>query len=94
MPTLARINGRAIRKACAQFVAPCRQLELFSEACVALDDCKFKAVNARYRSFTRAKMKRRMEQIEESVDRYLYQLDSADQQEESLARTTKTRSPR
>ena len=82
-------NGRAIRKACAQFVALCRQLELFSEACVAIDGCKFKAVNARDRNFTRAKMKRRMEQIEESVDLYLYQLDSADRQEESLARTTK-----
>jgi hypothetical protein len=35
-------------------------------------------------------MKRRMEQIEESVDRYLQHLDSADRQEPSLARTTKT----
>ena len=35
-------------------------------------------------------MKRRMEQIEESVERYLHQLDSADRQEPSLARTTKT----
>ena len=35
-------------------------------------------------------MKRRMAQIEESVDRYLHQLDSADRQEPSLARTTKT----
>jgi hypothetical protein len=30
-----------------------------------------------------------MEQIEESVDRYLHQLDSADRQEDSLARATK-----
>ncbi len=82
-------NGHAIRKVCAQFVALCRQLDLFSEACVAIDGCKFKAVNARDRNFTRAKMKRRMEQIEESVDRYLHQLDSADRQEDSLARATK-----
>ena len=34
-------------------------------------------------------MKRRMEQIEESVARYLHQLDSADRQEPSLARSTK-----
>ncbi len=84
-----RDNGRAIRKVCARFVALCRRLELFSEACVAIDGCKFKAVNARDRNFTRAKMKRRMEQIEESVDRYLHQLDSADRQEDSLARATK-----
>jgi len=57
---------------------------------VAIDGSKFKAVNNRDRNFTAAKMKRRMEQIEESVERYLQQLDSADRQEPSLARTTKT----
>jgi hypothetical protein len=83
-------NGRAIRKVCVQFVALCRRLELFTEACVAIDGAKFKAVNTRDRNVTRAKVKRRMEQIEESVSRYLHQLDSADRQEPSLARATKT----
>jgi hypothetical protein len=57
---------------------------------VAIDGSKFKAVNTRDRNFTRAKMERRLAQIEESVARYLRQLDSADRQEPSLARTTKT----
>jgi transposase len=35
-------------------------------------------------------MQRRLEQIEESVARYLHQMDSADRQEPSLANTTKT----
>jgi len=83
-------NGPAIRRVCAQFVALCRRLELFADASVAIDGSKFKAVNTRDRNFTRAKMKRRLEQIEESVARYLDQLDSADWQEPSLARTTKT----
>jgi transposase len=83
-------NGKAIRKVCAQFVSICRGLDLFTEACVAIDGSKFKAVNARDKNFTRAKMKRRLEQIEESVERYLHQLDSADRQEPSLARQTKT----
>ena len=82
-------NGPAIRKVCARFVALCRQLGLLAEACVAIDGSKFKAVNARDRNFTRAKMKRRMAQIEKSVGRYLDQLDSADRQEPSLGRTTK-----
>jgi len=82
-------NGLAIRKVCARFVALCRQLGLLAEACVAIDGSKFKAVNARDRNFTRAKMKRRMAQIEKSVGRYLDQLDSADRQEPSLGRTTK-----
>ena len=83
-------NGRAVRKVCVRFVALCRQLDLFADASVALDGAKFKAVNTRDKNFTRAKMKRRMEQIEESVERYLQQLDSADRQEPSLARTTET----
>ncbi len=83
-------NGAAIRKVCSRFVVLCRRLDLFTEACVAIDGSRFKAVNARDRNFTRARMKRRMEQIEESVARYLHQLDSADRHEPSLARTTKT----
>ena len=81
--------GKAIRKVCADFVSICGGLDLFAEACVAIDGAKFKAVNARDRNFTRAKMKRRLEQIEESITRYLHQLDSADRQEASLARETK-----
>ncbi len=83
-------NGPALRKVCARFVALCRQLDLFADASVAIDGSKFKAVNTRDKNFTRGKMKRRMEQIEESVARYLDQLDSADRQEPSVARTTKT----
>jgi transposase len=74
-------NGKAIRRVCSQFVVLCRQLNLFSEAIVAIDGSKFKAVNNRDRNFTSAKMKRRMEQIEESINRYLSQLDTADRQE-------------
>ena len=83
-------NGRAIRKVCARFVALCRALGLLAEASVAIDGSKFKAVNNRDRNFTRAKMVRRIVQIEESVARYLHQLDSADRQEPSQARATKT----
>ena len=83
-------NGKAIRKVCAQFVGLCRQLNLFADASVAIDGSKFKAVNTRDKNFTRGKVKRRMDQIEESVDRYLHQLDSADRQEPSRARTMTT----
>jgi transposase len=82
-------NGVQIRRACREFVVLCRRLELFADAFVAIDGSKFKAVNNRDRNFTAAKMKRRMVQIEESVERYLRQLDSADRQEPSQARTTK-----
>ena len=83
-------NGPAIRKVCARFVELCRGLGLFAEASVAIDGSKFKAVNNRDRNFTRAKMQRCMAQIEESVARYLHQLDSADRQEPSPAIESKT----
>ena len=73
--------GPAIRKVCVQFVELCRQLGLLAHASVAIDGSKFKAVNNRDRNFTAGKMKRRMQQIVESVARYIHQLESADRQE-------------
>lgn len=72
-------NGKAIRATCRDFVVLCRRLGLFSQAIVAIDGSKFKAVNNRDRNFTFAKMKRRAEEIEKSIEGYLRQLDSADQ---------------
>ena len=82
-------NGVAIRKVCSQFVELCRRIGLLSVACVAIDGSKFKAVNNRDRNFTKAKMARRLKQIDESVARYLHQLDSADRQEPTPAITSR-----
>jgi transposase len=71
-------NGKAIREVCREFVALCRRLGLLSAASVAIDGSKFKAVNARDKNFTEAKMKRRLERIEESIARYISQLETAD----------------
>ena len=84
-------NGEAIRLVCREFVMLCRKLELFTDAFVAIDGSKFKAVNQRDRNFTKAKMKRRLQQIEESIDRYLGQLASADRQEQAVAGPKKGR---
>jgi transposase len=83
-------NGIAIRKVCARFIALCRTIGLLTQASVAIDGSKFKAVNNRDKNFTRAKMDRRMAQIEASVARYLQQLDTTDRQEPSEALKTKT----
>lgn len=71
-------NGKAIREVCREFVALCRKLDLLVAASVAIDGSKFKAVNARDKNFTEAKMKRRLERIDESIARYLSQLETAD----------------
>src|SRR5690242_7033633 len=83
-------NGRAIRKVCARFVELCREMGLLAKASVAIDGSKFKAVNNRDRNFTRAKVERRRVQLEESVARYLSQLDTADRQPPSEALAAKT----
>jgi len=83
-------NGRAIRKVCARFVELCREMGLLAKASVAIDGSKFKAVNNRDRNFTRAKVERRRAQLEESVARYLSQLDTADRQEPSEVLAAKT----
>jgi hypothetical protein len=62
---------------------------LLATASVAIDGSKFKAVNNRDKNFTRAKVERRRAQLEESVARYLSQLDTADRQEPTEALATK-----
>ena len=73
-----RDNGKGIRGACRRFVELCGTLKLFSQAAVAIDGSKFKAVNSRDRNFTPAKIEKRKQQIEESIQRYLDALESAD----------------
>jgi transposase len=71
-------SGRGIRNACRQFVMICRQLKLLAHASVAVDGSKFKAVNNRDRNFTPHKLEQRMRQVEESIERYLSALETAD----------------
>jgi transposase len=85
-----RDNGPAIRATCRQFVMLCRKLDLFSEALVAIDGSKFKAMNARDKNFTPAKLQRRIEQVEESIARYMAAMDTADRQEEGEAVPSKS----
>jgi transposase len=73
-----RDNGVGIRNVCRRFVQLCRELRLFSQAIVAIDSSKFKAVNSRDRNFTPGKVDKRQQQIEQSIERYLAALETAD----------------
>jgi transposase len=84
-------NGVAIRAVCGRFVELCRRLDLFAHAVAAIDGSKFKAVNTRDKNFTRASIKRRMEQVEKSIARYLSALDTADRYEGETARAKSVR---
>ena len=76
-----RDNGAGIRNGCRRFVLMCRQLKLFTQAIVAVDGSKFKAVNNRDKNFTPHKLEQRLRQVDESIERYLSALDTIDRTE-------------
>lgn len=86
-----RDSGPAIQAACAQFVVLCRHLGLLAGGVVALDGSRFKASNTRDRNFTPGAIRRRMEQVEAGIARYLAALDTADRQEDKVAQIRTTR---
>jgi transposase len=74
-------NPEAIRLVCREFVMLCKKLNLLSEKLVAIDGSKFKAVNSRDQNFTKAKMTRRLKDVESTIERYLARLDETDRTE-------------
>jgi hypothetical protein len=76
-------SGQAIRKVCREFIVVCGRAGMLTATAVAIDGSKFKAVNSRDRNFTVAKVAKRLEQIEASIERYLSQLEIADRQPEA-----------
>jgi len=80
-------NGEAIRLVCREFVMLCRKLNLFSDAFVAIDGSKFRAVNNRNKNFSKAKIKARLQQIDASIERYLGEIASADRRESEGSKT-------
>jgi transposase len=81
-----RSNGRVIRRACGQLIMLCRRLNLFSEAIVAIDGSKFKAVNNRDKNLTDRKLEARMERLGENIARYLAELGRADRNPDAVTR--------
>src|SRR6516165_1437926 len=73
-------NGPAIRKVCREFIVVCGRAGLLAATTVAIDGSKFKAVNSRDRNFTKAKIVKRVELSEASIERYLSELETADRQ--------------
>jgi transposase len=86
-----RDHGAAIQAACRRFVLLCRNLGLIAGGTVAVDGSRMRAVNARDRNFTCLTIRRRMEQVDASIERYLGMLDTADRQEGEAAASRTTR---
>jgi len=77
-------NREGIKSACRQFVLLCKRMNMFSESLIAIDGSRFSAVNNRDRNFTKAKIKRRIEAINKSLDRYLSQLETLDRRDQKI----------
>ena len=84
-------NGKAIKQVCKEFVLLCRKLDLFTEAMVAIDGSKFKAVNQYDKNFSKTKVKFRISQLEKSIDIYLGEIATADRIDSSIHREKKER---
>ena len=80
-----RDHGAAIQAACRRFVLVCRRLGLIAGGTMAVDGSRLRAVNARDRNYTPTTIRRRMEQVDASIQRYLGMLDTADRQESEAA---------
>jgi ribosomal protein L14E/L6E/L27E len=83
-----RDNRQAIRNVSREFTLFCRQLELFSGDLIAIDGSKFKAVNRRDRNFTKKQLKRTIQKLDEDIDRYLDEMDEADEEEPETKKLT------
>jgi len=72
-------NGPAIRKVCQQFVALCRDINLLDGNLVAIDGSRFKAVNSKAKNYMRGKLRQKLGEIDKAIERYLGELDRADE---------------
>jgi transposase len=74
-------NRQAIQQVSRQFTLFCRQQQLFQGDLVAIDGSKFKAVNSRGRTFTKKQLQRTIQKLDQDINRYLDEMDAADQEE-------------
>ncbi len=77
-------NGKGIKNTCRSFIGLCRQLNMFTDAIVAIDGSKFKAVNSKENNYTPKKLQFHIARVEKHIDDYLRQLDAADQSENQV----------
>jgi transposase len=80
-----RLNHKALRPVFRQFVLLCRQMDLFGRELLAVDGTRIKAVNNKYRNFTRASLTKFIELADAKLDDYLQRLDLGDESETRIA---------
>src|SRR3990170_3469429 len=76
-----RDHPTAVKGVCREFNLLCRRLGLFGGELLAIDGSKFRAVNARDRSYTPARLATLQRDIDRTIARYLRELERQDQAE-------------
>jgi transposase len=74
-------NGEPIKQTVVQFRLWCLAEGLYGRELLAVDGSKFKAVNNSERNFTRKKLAQVIERERERVEKYLKDIEAADQEE-------------
>jgi transposase len=74
-------NRDAIKKIFKEFVFLCKKLDLFGGELVAIDSSRFKAVNSKERNFNEDKLKKKLAEIEEKIDKYFKEIEENDNDE-------------
>ncbi|MBM3120438.1 MAG: IS1182 family transposase [Chloroflexi bacterium] len=77
-------NREALRKVYKEFTLVCKGLGLFGGELISIDGSKFRAVNCKKRNFNRAKLMKRIKEIEEEIERYLQELEENDAKEATV----------
>jgi transposase len=71
----------ALKGVCREFLLLCKRLDLFGGELLAIDGSKFRAVNARDRSYTAPRLAELTRQIDRTIAGYLRELERQDQVE-------------
>jgi transposase len=74
-------NRASFKEVAREFSVLCRDMGLFGGELIAIDGSRFKAVNSPDRNFTKGKLKKRLQRLDEIIDSYLDALDQADEEE-------------
>jgi transposase len=77
-------NTQALKKVCREFTLLCKKLNLFGREFVGIDGSKFSAVNHDSRTYTKKKLQRLIKEINEKIETYFSQLDSADTRDSTV----------
>ena len=77
-------NTESIKQVCREFVLLCKRLDLFGSELIAIDGSKFSASNSNKRNFTKNKLRKLIEKVDEQIDAYLDRLDRVDETEKDV----------